>query len=130
MAQIKITVEIVATNVVASRPPNGDRLQCRPLVPIEKVESFYATIKPKKKKHSQSKETLDIITEIDTEQNKNIEATTKGKPIITTHTDFVEKVAKRLQNNQIELPKRQPTSKGEITGWIFDKNPLHTHDMK
>ena len=27
--------EIVATNVVASRPPNGDRLQCRPLVPKE-----------------------------------------------------------------------------------------------
>ena len=25
----KITVEIVATNVVASRPPNGDRLQRR-----------------------------------------------------------------------------------------------------
>ena len=31
----KITVEIVATNVVASRPPNGDRLQRRPLVPIQ-----------------------------------------------------------------------------------------------
>ena len=30
----KITVEIVATNVVASRLPNGDRLECRPLVPI------------------------------------------------------------------------------------------------
>ena len=30
----KITVEIVATNVVASRAPNGDRLQRRPLVPI------------------------------------------------------------------------------------------------
>ena len=29
----KITVKIVATNVVASRPPNGDRLQRRPLVP-------------------------------------------------------------------------------------------------
>ena len=29
----KITLEIVATNVVASRPPNGDRLQRRPLVP-------------------------------------------------------------------------------------------------
>ena len=29
----KITVEIVATNVVASRPPNGDRLQRRLLVP-------------------------------------------------------------------------------------------------
>ena len=28
-------MEIVATNVVASRPPNGDRLQCRPLVPIK-----------------------------------------------------------------------------------------------
>ena len=33
----KITVEIVATNVVASRPPNGDRLQRRPLVPINQV---------------------------------------------------------------------------------------------
>ena len=31
----KITVEIAATNVVASRPPNGEvRLQRRPLVPI------------------------------------------------------------------------------------------------
>ena len=30
----KITTEIVATNVVASRPPNGDRQQRRPLVPI------------------------------------------------------------------------------------------------
>ena len=30
----KIMAEIVATNVVASRPPNGDRLQRRPLVPI------------------------------------------------------------------------------------------------
>ena len=30
----KITAEIVATNVVASRSPNGDRLQRRPLVPI------------------------------------------------------------------------------------------------
>ena len=29
----KITVEIVATNILASRPPNGDRLQRRPLVP-------------------------------------------------------------------------------------------------
>ena len=30
----KITAEIVATNVVASRPPNGEvRLQRRPLVP-------------------------------------------------------------------------------------------------
>ena len=29
----KIMTEIVATNVVASRPPNGDRLQRRPLVP-------------------------------------------------------------------------------------------------
>ena len=28
----KITAEIVATNVVANRPPNGDRLQRRPLV--------------------------------------------------------------------------------------------------
>ena len=30
----KIMMKIVATNVVASRPPNGDRLQRRPLVPI------------------------------------------------------------------------------------------------
>ena len=30
----QITVKIVTTNVVASRPPNGDRLQCRSLVPI------------------------------------------------------------------------------------------------
>ena len=29
----KITAEIVATNVIASRPANGDRLQHRPLVP-------------------------------------------------------------------------------------------------
>jgi hypothetical protein len=29
----KIMMKIVATNVVASRPPNGDRLQRRPLVP-------------------------------------------------------------------------------------------------
>ena len=29
----KITAEIVATNVIDSRPPNGDRLQHRPLVP-------------------------------------------------------------------------------------------------
>ena len=29
----KITVEIVATNIVASRLPNGERLQRRPLVP-------------------------------------------------------------------------------------------------
>ena len=25
-------MKIVTTNIVASRPPNGDRLQCRPLV--------------------------------------------------------------------------------------------------
>ena len=30
----KITAEIVANNVVASRLPNGDRLQWRPLMPI------------------------------------------------------------------------------------------------
>ena len=37
----KITAEIVATNVVASRPPNGNRLQRRPLVPIvEKVQEL------------------------------------------------------------------------------------------
>ena len=30
----QITVKIVATNVDASRPPNGDRLQCQSLVPI------------------------------------------------------------------------------------------------
>ena len=29
------TVEIVANNVIASRPPNGDRLQRRPLVPTD-----------------------------------------------------------------------------------------------
>ena len=29
----KITLKIVATSVVASRPPNGDRLQRRPLMP-------------------------------------------------------------------------------------------------
>ena len=29
----KSMMKIVATNVVASRPPNGDRLQRRPLVP-------------------------------------------------------------------------------------------------
>ena len=33
----KIMMKIVATNVVASRPPNGDRLQRRPLVPIFKA---------------------------------------------------------------------------------------------
>ena len=37
----KITVEIVATNVVASRPPNGDRPQRRPLVPICHICSIY-----------------------------------------------------------------------------------------
>ena len=35
----KITLEIVATNVVTSRPPNGDRLQHRPLVPIRDKRS-------------------------------------------------------------------------------------------
>ena len=34
----KIMAEIVATNVVASRPPNGDQLQRRPLVPISLVQ--------------------------------------------------------------------------------------------
>ena len=34
----KIMMKIVATNVVASRPPNGDRLQRRPLVPISLVQ--------------------------------------------------------------------------------------------
>ena len=39
----KITMEIVATNVVASRPPNGDRLQRRPLVPTKiKLEKMVA----------------------------------------------------------------------------------------
>ena len=33
----KIMVKIVATNVVARQPPNGDRLQRRPLVPILKL---------------------------------------------------------------------------------------------
>ena len=37
MVKKKIMAEIVATNVVASRPPNGDRLQRRPLVPISLV---------------------------------------------------------------------------------------------
>ena len=32
----KIKTFLVATNVVASQPPNGDRLQRRPLVPIRK----------------------------------------------------------------------------------------------
>ena len=36
--------EIVATNVVASRPPNGDRLQRRPLVPIFKIIFKYEVI--------------------------------------------------------------------------------------
>ena len=34
----KIMMKIVATNVVASRPPNGDRLQRRPLVPIDNLD--------------------------------------------------------------------------------------------
>ena len=34
----KIMMKIVATNVVASRPPNGDRLQRRPLVPKKSVD--------------------------------------------------------------------------------------------
>ena len=37
----KIMKKIVATNVVASRPPNGDRLQRRPLVPIRVYKGFY-----------------------------------------------------------------------------------------
>ena len=32
----KITVKVVATNVIASRPPIGNRLQRRPLVQIYK----------------------------------------------------------------------------------------------
>ena len=40
----KIMAEIVATNVVASRPPNGDRLQRRPLVP--KGERMLRAIQP------------------------------------------------------------------------------------
>ena len=32
-------MKIVATIVVASRPPNGDRLQRRPLMPIEAEET-------------------------------------------------------------------------------------------
>ena len=32
----KIKTFLVATNVVASQPPNGDRLQPRPLVPKER----------------------------------------------------------------------------------------------
>ena len=35
--------EIVATNVVPSRPPNGDRLQRRPLVPISNKPSKQLT---------------------------------------------------------------------------------------
>ena len=43
----KIMAEIVATNVVASRPPNGDRLQSRPLVPISvSMLNFWLTHKP------------------------------------------------------------------------------------
>ena len=38
----KIMMKIVATNVVASRPPNGDRLQRRPLVPISCSGGLYA----------------------------------------------------------------------------------------
>ena len=34
----KIMAEKVATNVVASQPPNDDRLQCGPLVPKKKRE--------------------------------------------------------------------------------------------
>ena len=37
--QRKKIMEIAATNVVASRLPNGDRLQHRPLVPIEKADT-------------------------------------------------------------------------------------------
>ena len=33
----KSMMKIVATNVVASRPPNGNRLQRRPLVSIHEV---------------------------------------------------------------------------------------------
>ena len=36
----KIKAEKVATNVVASRPPNGDRLQRRPLVPKDRVSVY------------------------------------------------------------------------------------------
>ena len=36
----KITVKIVATNVVASRQPNVDRLQHRPLVPKDSNSIF------------------------------------------------------------------------------------------
>ena len=35
--KMKITVEIVATNVVASRPPNGNQLQRRPFVPAART---------------------------------------------------------------------------------------------
>ena len=33
--------KIVASNVVASQPPNSDRLQRRPLVPIFSVYKFF-----------------------------------------------------------------------------------------
>ena len=36
----EVTAEIVSTNVVASRPPNGYRLQRRPLVPKNAIESY------------------------------------------------------------------------------------------
>ena len=50
MAQIEITAEIVAINVVASRPPHGNQLQRRPLVPIKGcgtlVLSFPSLLEP------------------------------------------------------------------------------------
>ena len=92
---------------------------------IDQVTDHYATIKPKNKKNTQSQETLNSIK--DAKTNHEI---TKDKAIMPEHTAFVEKVTKKFQENQIELPKKQPVSKGETAGWKFDKNPLHTHEMK
>ena len=91
---------------------------------IDQVTDHYATIKPKKKKNTQSQETLNSIKDANTNQE-----TTKDKAIIPEQTAFVERVTKKLQD-QIEIPKKQPVGKGEIAGWKFDKNPLHTHEMK
>ena len=41
----KITAEIVATNVVASQPPNRDRLRRQPLLPKSMVETCWEGLK-------------------------------------------------------------------------------------
>ena len=46
----KITVKIVATNVIASQPPTADRLQCQPLVPISVLSKENVTGETKKRK--------------------------------------------------------------------------------